>query len=95
MRTSDARSHLSDSNDEQLVALLTQRDGPLPERPRQHQLPNEGCRYGELYPKGNCPWCRQTAGVIEIAMRARRPVVILEEEEAPPVRTGLARLQVS
>lgn len=80
--------------DEQLVVFLAERDGPLPERQREHRRGAEGCRYNKEYPRGNCPWCRQTAGVIEIAMRARRSIVILEDDTAV-AQEGITRQQVS
>ena len=43
-------------SDEELMVLLEQRDGPLPERSWSHASEGE-CRYSELYEGQPCPWC--------------------------------------
>jgi hypothetical protein len=42
--------------DIELVVLLEDRDGPLPERSWSHASEGE-CRYAELYDGQPCPWC--------------------------------------
>jgi hypothetical protein len=45
-----------DVGDTELVRLLTERDGPLPERSWSHSTEGE-CRYSDLYDGQPCPWC--------------------------------------
>jgi hypothetical protein len=42
--------------DTELIVLLEQRDGPLPDRSWSHASEGE-CRYAELYDGQACPWC--------------------------------------
>ena len=42
--------------DTELIVLLEQRDGPLPDRSWSHATESE-CRYAELYDGQPCPWC--------------------------------------
>jgi hypothetical protein len=42
--------------DTDLVRLLTERDGPLPERSWPH-VSEDRCRYSEMYEGRECPWC--------------------------------------
>jgi hypothetical protein len=49
--------------DADLVRILEERDGPLGSAWRPHLTDDGRCRYGDLYPEGECPWC--------IAERAR------------------------
>jgi hypothetical protein len=46
--------------DRAMVALLAQRDGPIPDRTLAHSAFGE-CRYRELYRDGRCPWCEAEA----------------------------------
>jgi hypothetical protein len=41
-------------SDSDLVLALLARDGP--QTYRKHRLEGR-CRYVDLYPAGNCPWC--------------------------------------
>lgn len=43
-------------SDTELISLLEQRDGPLPERSWPHAS-GSACRYTELYDGQPCPWC--------------------------------------
>jgi hypothetical protein len=45
-----------DVADTELIRLLTDRDGPLPERSWSHSTEGE-CRYSNLYDGQLCPWC--------------------------------------
>jgi hypothetical protein len=45
-----------DVADIDLIRLLTERDGPLPERSWSHVSEGE-CRYSETYKGKPCPWC--------------------------------------
>lgn len=42
--------------DTELIVLLEERDGPLPERSWSHASEGD-CRYSELYDGQECPWC--------------------------------------
>jgi hypothetical protein len=42
--------------DRDLVRLLTERDGPLPDRSWPHAAEDD-CRYTETYKGRECPWC--------------------------------------
>ncbi len=66
-------------DDANLIRQLTRRDGVLPLRPRPHRSGDAPCRYADLYPRGNCPWCRQAAGVIEMARFVHYPTLDLEK----------------
>ena len=44
-----------DVSDANLVQALLARYGPQPYR--RHRLAGR-CRYEDLYPNGDCPWCR-------------------------------------
>lgn len=43
-------------DDVELVTLLEQRDGRMPERSWDHASEGD-CRYSELYDGAECPWC--------------------------------------
>jgi len=49
-----------DLADEDLIRLLTARDGPMPDRSWSH-ADEEECRYSELYDGEPCPWCEAEA----------------------------------
>ena len=42
--------------DDEMVRLLQARDGPLRARSFSHRATGV-CRYADLYPNGDCPWC--------------------------------------
>jgi hypothetical protein len=44
--------------DGELVRILEGRDGPLGSAWQPHRGLDGVCRYSELYPEGDCPWCR-------------------------------------
>ena len=45
-----------DVADIDLVRILAQRDGPLPDRSWPHSSEGD-CRYSETYRGKECPWC--------------------------------------
>jgi len=45
-----------DVADTDLVRILTERDGPLPDRSWPHSSEGD-CRYSEMYEGKECPWC--------------------------------------
>ena len=49
-----------DVADADLVHLLEERDGPMPDRSWPHSAEGE-CRYSEMYRGQECPWCAAEA----------------------------------
>jgi hypothetical protein len=47
-----------DVPDQELARVLEVRDGPLGSAWRAHRDPGGPCHYAELYPDGDCPWCK-------------------------------------
>ncbi|HEY7268249.1 MAG TPA: hypothetical protein VH951_00350 [Dehalococcoidia bacterium] len=43
--------------DADMVRILEARDGPLGNAWRPHLTDDGNCRYSDLYPEGECPWC--------------------------------------
>jgi len=46
--------------DDEMVRRLVARDGPIRRGGFSHRATGE-CRYADLYPKGDCPWCAAVA----------------------------------
>jgi hypothetical protein len=53
-----------DVADDELIKLLTDRDGPIPDRSWSHADEGE-CRYSEMYDGEPCPWCEALARRLE------------------------------
>ena len=58
--------------DTDLIRLLTERDGPLPDRSWAHVSEGD-CRYSETYKGKECPWCAAARRRAELEASGQTP----------------------